>query len=393
MPNLNDKLIRSLPLPKEKHKIYWDDKIVGFGLRITNNDSKSFVLRYVINGRERKYTIGGYPELNCGSARDLATKIKGEIINGIDPLDEKKEKYNNRTTLKEFSSDYIDRKKSELRNKSYSEYKSYLANHILPRLGSMELGAITKRDIEKFHSSFFDKPIMGNRLIIFLRSMFNAAISYDLIYKNPTLAIKKFPEEKRERYYSDEEINKIMNALETEKCQLNVNIIKLILLTGSRKSEVFSARWKDFDFENGVWVKPASLTKQKKSSHIPLNINAIKIIEEMKTNILSEAKALETKEEIVSNEDYLFYNPKTKTHVKDIKRFWQKVRNKAGLKDAHVHDLRHTFASVLVNNGVGLEVIGKLIGHSSIRTTQRYSHLANDSLKKATDIFAKKITS
>ncbi len=89
MPNLNDKFIKSLPLPKGKHKIYWDDRLIGLGIRITDNSAKSFVLRYVINGRERKYTLGGYPALSYSAARDMAIQLKGEITKGHDPLDER----------------------------------------------------------------------------------------------------------------------------------------------------------------------------------------------------------------------------------------------------------------------------------------------------------------
>ena len=97
----------------------------------------------------------------------------------------------------------------------------------------------------------------------------------------------------------------------------------------------------------------------------------------MKTKIVTEKKlATFADNRIVSTEQYLFYNTQTKTHQKDIKRFWLEVCKKAKIKDATIHDLRHTFASILVSNGVGLEVIGKLVGHSNIRTTQRYAHLA-----------------
>jgi integrase len=211
------------------------------------------------------------------------------------------------------------------------------------------------------------------------------AISWEILDKNPAQGIKKFPEHKRERYLSKDEINALMKALDSEKNHMSANIIKLIFLTGSRKSEVLSARWQDF--EGDVWAKPAFLTKQNKSSRIPLSHDAMSIIKRMKKEIVSDQE-LESLDEdsIVSSEQYLFYNTKTKTHQKDIKRFWASVCKKASIKNATIHDLRHTFASVLVNNGVGLEVIGKLVGHSNIRTTQRYSHLADKALKEATNL-------
>ncbi len=233
---------------------------------------------------------------------------------------------------------------------------------------------------------------MANRVLQLLSSIFMTAQSWGLIASNPAENIKKFKEEKREEFLSDEEISKLIAILNQEQSQINASAIKLMLLTGSRKSEVLSARWQDFDLTRNMWIKPAFLTKQNKISNIPLNAEAVKILKELKKNIVLDKDLKELGSDmIVSSSQYLFYNPTTKTHIQDIKRFWQNVCEKAGLKNVRIHDLRHTFASILVNSGVGLEVIGKLIGHSSASTTQRYSHLINNTLKSATEIFGNKV--
>ncbi len=390
MPNLNDKFIRSLPLPQSKDKVYYDDRLTGLGLRITNIGSKSFFLRYVINGRERKYKIGGHPELSCVAAKEIAIQLKSEIARGFDPHEEKQAIINT-PTIKEFAADFLKAKEKVLRPSTLKSYRVFfLEKHLIPKFGNLKINAITKKEIEMFHSSFSETPRMGNRLLEILRVMFNNAVSWEILEKNPTQGIKKFPEHKRERYLSEDEISRLTKVLDAEPNQMSANIIRLILLTGSRKGEVLSARWQDFEGE--VWAKPAFLTKQNKISRIPLSQEAVDILQKMKTKIVSEKKlATFTDNRIVSTEQYLFYNTQTKTHQKDIKRFWLEVCKKAKIKDATIHDLRHTFASVLVSNGVGLEVIGKLVGHSNIRTTQRYAHLANSSLKQATSMFANKV--
>ncbi len=391
MPNINERLIQSLKLPQEKYKIYWDEKIVGFGIRITNNNAKSFVLRYVIDGRERKYTIGKYPDLTSTAAREIAIKLRGDITQGFDPLDNRR-KTQNLPTIKEFSAEYIKLKEKSLRPTTAREYKRILEKNIIPKFGNYKIAAITKKDIETFHHSLSDKGYMANRILQLLSSIFMTAQSWGLISSNPAENIKKFKEEKREEFLSDKEISKLMVVLNQEQSQLNANAIKLILLTGSRKSEVLSARWQDFDLARNMWIKPAFLTKQNKISNIPLNAEAVKILKELKKNIVAD-KHLEEMggETIVSSTHYLFYNPATKTHIQDIKRFWHGVCKKARLENIRIHDLRHTFASILVNSGIGLEVIGKLIGHSNASTTQRYSHLINNTLKSATDIFGSRI--
>jgi integrase len=390
MPNLNDKFIKSLPLPKGKHKIYWDDRLIGLGIRITDNNSKSFVLRYVINGRERKYTLGGYPALSYSAARDMAIQLKGEITKGHDPLDER-QAIQGTPTVKQLAEDFLKAKEKVLRPSTLKDYREFFfKKHIIAKFGNLKIDSIGKKEIENFHRSFSETPRMGNRLLEIMRVMFNTAVSWEILEKNPAQGIKKFPEHKRERYLSEDEISRLTEALDAEPNQMNANIIRLILLTGSRKGEVLSARWQDFEGE--VWAKPAFLTKQNKISRIPLSEEAVDILQKMKTKIVSEKKlATFTDNRIVSTEQYLFYNTQTKTHQKDIKRFWLEVCKKAKIKDATIHDLRHTFASILVSNGVGLEVIGKLVGHSNIRTTQRYAHLANSSLKQATSMLAGKV--
>jgi integrase len=386
MPSINDKFIKSLDNEIGKQKVYYDDKLTGFGIRV-NYNSKSFFLRYVINRRERKFTIGNYPIISPLEAREIATKIKGDIIRGIDPL-ERKAGINRIPLFKDFAEDFLNKKKHELRPKTFESYKKWcLEKHILPTFGNVRIDNIVKKDIEKFHASFFKSKAMGNRVLAVLNSMFNLAVSWEIIKKNPASGIKKFTENKRERYLSEKEIVDIWSLLEQKTDKINGYAIKLILLTGSRKGEVLGARWEDIDLTNKIWFKPAILTKQKKSLHIPLNEEAVEIISNLKKEIVKDEELKNYKDEIVSNSQFLFYNTKTKTHVKDSKTLWRNICIKANVKNARMHDLRHTFASLLVNNGVGLEMIGRLIGHANIKTTQRYAHLTNQSLRKVIDSF------
>ena len=515
---LSDNLIKSLPVPNNKLKIYWDNKIIGLGLRITKNNARAFVLRYVINGRERIYTIGSFPELDTASAKKEALKLKSAIFQGSDPLEKRSQIYSI-PTLKELASDFLKTKEKSLRPKTFEGYKVFLLEkHILPKLGGYRVDAISKRDVELLFSSYSHLPRTANRLVGLLHLVFNTAIAWGVISSNPAKGIKKYREEKRDRYLSEAEIKRLMEVLIKEPNQMNANIIKLILLTGSRKGEVLSARWQDFDFANRLWTKPAFLTKQNKASYIPLNNEVVKLLLRMRTeandtsdNRLSESfppkdqktvnsdfstssehsentyfspspikvksdllpyipsktqkrqtqfpdgsylhQEVESANEgsisslksngtksydkerhqedlsvnsahitlspktpqkvpnqileparfarkytlrnhegaITANGTYLFYNPRTKTHIKHIERFWRLICKKANIPKVRIHDLRHTFASTLVNSGVSLEVIGKLIGHSNIRTTERYSHLANNTLRAASEVFGEKV--
>lgn len=269
MPNLNDKFIKSLSTPKTKHKIYWDDRLTGLGFRITNNNAKSFVLRYVINGRERKYTIGGYPELSTTAAREMANQLKGDIARGHDPLEIRQRNYDI-PTFKTLAEEYIKLSEKSKRAKTVIDYKSMLKKYLIPKFGNLKVSAISKKDVTNLHLSLKETPYRANRILQLLSSIFNCAITWEWISNNPVKGIKKFSEDRRERYLSDEEIKKLFETL-NKTPDPNANIIKLILLTGSRKTEILSARWQDFDLENNIWIKPASLTKQNKTSYVPLN--------------------------------------------------------------------------------------------------------------------------
>ncbi len=231
MPILNDKFIKSLQIPKERQKIYWDDRVKGLGIRITNKSVMSFILDYVVNGARKRCAIGRYPELNVTSARDVAIQIKGEAYQGLDVL-EKRRSSGNLPTLKDLSQDYIKNCEGTKRDKTIIEYRLMLEKHILPKLGRYRIDQIGKKEISNLHLSFKETPYRANRILELLSPIFNMAISWDVIAKNPVKGIKKFDEHKRERYLSDDEIKKLIQVLDSEENKLNTYAIKLILLTG-----------------------------------------------------------------------------------------------------------------------------------------------------------------
>jgi len=133
--------------------------------------------------------------------------------------------------------------------------------------------------------------------------------------------------------------------------------------------EVLSMRWENIDFERGVWGKPAAATKQKRDHHVPLTAEAMALLE-------ARRKA--------TNGDWVFparYSPTG--HLTSIRVFWSQVCKRAGIPDCHIHDLRHTFASLAARQGVSLQVVGGLLGHSDHKTTNRYLHLYDGPLRAA----------
>jgi len=232
---------------------------------------------------------------------------------------------------------------------------------------------ITRADITTKHILLIQdnklKPSTANKFIKYLSHTYNLAISWEIPYieLNPTHHIKLFKEDNLvERYLSKQEIKKLLHIASLNDNPLILPILQFLLLTGARKSEVLNAKWEDIDLHNNIFTIP--LTKAGKVRRIPISPKLKEII----THIPRY------------NTPYLF--PSTVDPMKPLVNLsfhWNKIRIAANLVDVRIHDLRHTYASALVNAGVSLYEVQKLLGHSNVAVTQRYAHLSNDSLYDA----------
>jgi len=143
-------------------------------------------------------------------------------------------------------------------------------------------------------------------------------------------------------------------------------IVPMLILTGARKNEVIKAKWEDFNFEQKVWRIPMS--KSGKARYVPLSDG----VEQLLSNV-----------PVFDGCDLVFPNPKTLKPYVSFYYAWDTARKSVGLGDVRVHDLRHSFASFLVNAGRSLYEVQKILGHTQIKTTQRYAHLSQESLLSA----------
>jgi integrase len=218
-------------------------------------------------------------------------------------------------------------------------------------------------------------PIRANRVGEVLRKMFTLAISWGWRMDNPASGFKKRLENERERFLSQVEIGKLAEVLDAATDQRGAGIIRLYMLTGSRVGEVRQARFEQFNLELGSWSKPAASTKQRKIHRIPISAEVAAIVRQRQL-LVPKGSA------------WLFPGDVPGQSVKEIRRFWINVQKDAKLPEVRIHDLRHTFASLLVSGGASLEMIGKLLGHSQMQTTQRYAHLMDSPLRAGVDAVA-----
>jgi integrase len=244
--------------------------------------------------------------------------------------------------------------------RSWDTDESLLRNHILPVFGSHAMNKITRYDLTKFMHAKKEAglaPGTANRLTIIMRYIFNLALQWDIpgITENPARGVKLFQlNNKTERYLTDEEVPKLLAAMRASQNKQLEPIVTMLLLTGARKREVLDARWKDFTLNTRLWRVPT--TKAGHARHVPLSEAAIELLD-----------ALPSKD----TSDYLFPNPKTGKPFVSIFYAWDTARRHAGMPEVRIHDLRHSFASFLINAGYSLYVVQKLLGHHSISVTER----------------------
>ena len=393
---LNDKTVREpLPVKWRDYQIF-DTEVRGFAVCIYRSGSRAFTLDYRYAGRQRRMTIGRWPEWTVTAARDRARQLRREIDEGGDPLAGKGEL----RTAPHFS-DMIERYTAEhlvkLAPANAADQKAMLAKLVAPLLGKKLVTDITKTDVAKLLAKVAEgrarpakekpnnrarklqgakpTPVRANRTGEVLRKMFTLAIEWGWREDNPAAAFHRRIESARERFLSQMEIVLLAAALDGAADQRAAGIIRLCMLTGARLGEVRQARFEQFNLELGVWSKPAATTKQRKVHRVPVSTDVAAIVRQRQLLVPSGVP-------------WLFPGDTPGQPVKEIRRFWINVQKEAKLPDVRIHDLRHTFASLLVSGGASLEMIGKLLGHTQMQTTQRYAHLMDSPLRAGVDAVA-----
>jgi integrase len=218
-------------------------------------------------------------------------------------------------------------------------------------------------------------PVRANRVGEVLRKMFTLAVEWEWRADNPAQGFHRRLEHARERFLSPEELVRLAAALDKAADQRGASIMRLCMLTGARVGEVRTARFEQFNLDYAIWSKPASTTKQRKIHRVPISQDVVAIVRQRQLVV-------------PKGNVWLFPGDAIGKPVREVRRFWLKIRQEADLPDVRIHDLRHTFASLLVSGGASLEVIGRLLGHSQMQTTQRYAHLMESPLRAGVDSVA-----
>jgi integrase len=371
MARLSKRTVDALK-PAAKDFFEWDSDMAGFGVRVMPTGRKTYLIQYRDSGgRTRRTRLGRHGIVTAEDARKQARELLAAVARGGNPSQEAQRKRGAATIgelCERFMGEYVP---TRCKPSTQKEYRRNIDLFIKPKLERMKVTEIARSDIADLHHAHRDIPYQANRTLGVLSVMFNQAEIWGLRPEgtNPCRHVKKYEEKKRERYLSTEELGRLgwaLNALEAAGESLPpINAIRLLILTGCRLGEIQTLKW---EYVQGNRLRlPDSKTGAKTVYLGPPALAVLAAIGRVPDN------------------PYVIVGKLPGSHLTDMQRPWRRIRERAGLDDVRIHDLRHSFASSAVGMGESLPMIGKLLGHSQVQTTARYAHLADDPVQVSAD--------
>lgn len=381
----------------QTEEFFWDGDLPGFGVRRAARGQLTYLLQYRFEGRQRRYKIGRHgapwtPE----TARTEAQRLLGEIAAGRDPQSWRFED-RAKPSVAELCTSYVDEGMYACKPSTIACARGCVDNHIIPLLGSRRADTLTRSDVETMMRSVAagktrqtvkkgyrrkarvrgGKGAANNALVI-LSGALGFAVAQKIRPDNPALGVKQYPGRKLDRFLSPAELARLGDVLACASAlgvesPYAVAAIRLLILTGCRKSEILTLKRTDIDHYHRCLRLPDSKTGAKV---VHLGAAALRVINGIPEEV---------------GNPFLLPGKKAGTHVTDLQSVWERIRQTAGLEDVRIHDLRHSFASVGADLGDSMLIISKLLGHSSPKTTDRYTHLFDHPLKSAADRISEKI--
>ncbi|GAN55721.1 site-specific integrase [Tanticharoenia sakaeratensis] len=364
--------------PTEKDYFVWDDAVPAFAIRVWPSGRKVYVLHYRAGGRMRRYTIGQHGPWTADAAREEAIKTLARVHHGENPADERQEE-RKVPTVRQFGKAFMERHvEVHLKPTTQAEYRRSIDLFIVPKLGTSRMTDITRADVAAFHHEFRHIPYQANRTLGVLSKMFSLADLWEVRTDgiNPCRGMRRYKEEKRERFLTQEEYLRLGKAFDEANDEPEaVNALRLLALTGCRLSEIQKLKWEHVFFPERELRLPDSKTGAKIVQLGQAAVDVLTAIPRIKGN------------------PYVITGRKEGGHLTDVQKPWRRVRQVAGLDGVRIHDLRHSFASDALEMGEDLTMIGRMLGHSDIKTTARYAHLKKTSVRTATDRVSGRIAS
>ena len=393
---LDDVFVAQLICPTDKsHFEVFDAKLKGFYVDVQPSGHKCFRLRHRVKSKLRVTTLGNALLISADQARKMAVKVLagqsfGQEFNGLERhgtqhtgieltgSDQSSIAALAGETLESFFLEkYIPYVKSYKR--SWKTDFSMIHNHLVPQIGRKSMRFLSPPDVAIFVDHMKQKNYaIGtiNRALVLLRYGFELAIRWKEpgVEINPVKEIKNIKDDnKLERYLCNKQAEVLMQAVAQSSNPMLEHIVLFLIYTGARKNEVLQACWQDVDWQKSSWRIPK--TKSGKVRHVPLSRGALELLKKLQNQIKLDHMGKHA----------IFANPETGKPFISFFYSWNSARVRAGMPEFRIHDLRHSFASYLVNAGRSLYEVQELLGHADIKTTSRYAHLSRERLAQAVE--------
>ncbi len=356
------------PAPGPGPVYYFDQVLKGFAVRVSPNGVKAYLVQGRVGGKLRRIPLGRYPTVSPEDARKRAGAILNNMAEGKSP-ERARDKVTAGEALDQWLAVHVAHK---LKPRTAEDYRRIVEQTLRPLFGDRPIAEIERADMAKLHHDKSGTPRRANYILATARSFFSFCEDqgYRPENSNPGKRIKHYPENRRERFLSADELARASAAIDAAERAGVVSIfaaagLRLCILTGARQGEIRNLTWREVDLERRMLLLEDSKTGRRP---IFLNEPAIAVLEALPH---------------VAGNPHVIVGDKAGEPYQNLTRAWIKVRGGAGLADVRLHDLRHTYASFGASESLSLPILGRLLGHRVPATTARYAHLANDPVRAA----------
>lgn len=376
--HITEKAVKEVTVPEGKKSfLIFDIEQPGFAVQKTVTGNMSYIVMYRDEfKKQRQEKLGKVGEISANAARALARARLASLE------EQKKGVPRGRLLLAPTMDEFFFKTflpKVKLQSRSYETHASIYRNHIQQQFGDRRLNEIDGDEIVDYAGQLRQKRVSGGRweksstrtlsegtvkrILILVRHIFNEAIRIKgtHVTENPTHAIKLTTVRKIVgKFLTQAQLKALLKAAEGSQNPDLPDIIRVMGATGLRRDNVLAMRWEWFDAERATLTVPTEADKAKKGFVLHLSTGVLELLRSRLEDTTSE---------------WVFPNPKTGLPYHSCRNAWVTACERAGLRGLRMHDLRHTYASMMLDSGSDIVDVQQALGHTQLKTTAGYLHL------------------
>ncbi len=343
-----------------------DAELKGFGVRVLPSGARRFFIHSQHEGRRIWKTVGDAGCLGLGEARLRAKEFLAAIRRDETPAPPEERLFE--VVAEEVFARYGRHWKPGTRKVN----RNYLRSTILPWFAGRNISDIDRQDVQRWVASLHATPVAADRSVPILSVIMGQAELYGYRPEgsNPCTGIRRYRRKGRERFLSEPELHRLALVLDSHEARYprETAFVRLLLLTGCRKNEIRTLQWSDYR-ERRLFLRDGKTGPR---------------------TVWLSSPARHVLDGLPRRGRWVFPSPRIAGPVSStfLEDFWFRVRQRAGIDDARLHDCRHTYASIAIMAGESVTTTARLLGHNDAQTTLKYAHLSDRSVREASDALA-----